>query len=110
MAWGWDKIEKSLENYGSFLYDLNKKALELKKSIKDKTDEAIKDTDTYKAIESELNSIEQNLENIGAKLYDVKEQATNMLATVGEKTQTTSKYFFWGVVGVVGLVIYSKLK
>lgn len=110
MAWGWDKIEQSLEDYGGFLYDLNQKASEIKQTIKDKTDEKIKDTTLYKNIESELSSIEQNLENMGAKLYDVKEKATDMLATVGEKTQTTSKYFFWGVVGIVGLVIYSKLK
>ena len=112
MSWDnfWNGINDKLEQYGGFLYDVNAKLQSIKQEIKDKTDDTIKNTAAYKEIENEISYAEQSLENVGAKIYDVQEKANEFLKSVGAKTEKTSKYFFWGTVGVIGLIIYSKLK
>lgn len=94
------------EEYWSLLQKFNNKAQEVKEEIKNKTNDVIKQTDIY----NEINNATKTLEDVGAKIYDIQENAEELLKNVGTKTEKTSKYLFWSVVGIVGLIIYSKLK
>lgn len=89
MAWGWDNIEQGLENVGSLVYDVTHSS-----TVQASVDALGKVTGYNKT--EDLQAVSTGVAEGTIKSYDT--------------IKTTSKYLFWGVAGLIGLIIYSKLK
>ena len=94
MSWDnfWNGIEEKLEQFGGAIYDV----------VHSDVVQAATDA-TKKSVGIFTGGSEQELQAISA---GAAEATTKSIS----KIEKTSKYFFWGTVGVIGLIIYSKLK